>query len=252
MMNATTSTSRRISNKNWLKAAAVAIMTTTMSSSQQSSSSMFVEAAVCPRISITNTECTDGSFRSNNLSSSCSDGSIDVSGTVRVASAFSTDDKVTFVPCLMWGAMCYPEYAQDGGNICDIITKDSSKTNSGGDSSCDGSTGTYSIVDSTSFPVPAEAEKYIGSSSLSFGVTIKVLVGGDEECTQEATVDNSNAAALMGFSVASMFGVAGTALYFMTKRRRPLLVLEDADKSFVEMKDQQHYEQQQPRPMVMV
>ena len=172
-----------------------------------------------------------------------------MSGTVRVASAFSTDDKVTFVPCLMWGAMCYPEYAQDGGNICDIITKDSS---------CDGSTGTYSIVDGTSFPVPAQAEKYIGSSSMSFGVTIKVLVGGNEECTQEATVESSNSnAAFMGFGVASLFGVAGTALYFMKKRRRPLLVLEDADQSFVEMKDQQHYEQQQrqrqnSRPSVMV
>mmetsp|Transcript_18098 Transcript_18098/g.43797 ORF Transcript_18098/g.43797 Transcript_18098/m.43797 type:complete len:258 (+) Transcript_18098:246-1019(+) len=254
-----TSTANGTNNKKkWLKAVAVAVMTTMMSSSQSSSSSssIFVEA-VCPKISITNTECTDGSFRSSNLSSSCSDGSIDVSGTVRVASAFSTDDKVTFVPCLMWGAMCYPEYKQDGGNICDIITKDSSKTNSGGDSSCDGSTGTYSIVDGTSFPVPSEAEKYIGSSSMSFGVTVKVLVGGDEECTQESTVDNS--AAFMGYGVASLLGVAGTALYFMKKRRRPLLVLEDADKSFVEMKDQEqhHYEprpsqQQQQRDSAMV
>jgi hypothetical protein len=188
--------------------------------------------AICPSISITNTECTDGTFKSSNLQSSCDDGSIEVSGTVKVTSAFSTDDKVTFVPCLMWGAICYSKYAQDGGNICDIITLDGS---------CDGSTGTYSVVDGTSFPIPAEAEQYISSSSMSFGVTIKVLVGGDEECTQESTVDNT---AFMGYGFASLLGVAGTTLYFMKKRRRPLLVLEDADQAFVEMKDQQTHEQQ--------
>lgn len=212
--------------KNWLTvAAAVAVAMTTATSSVE---------AVCPAIKISNTECTDGKFKSNNLSSSCSDSSIDVSGTVTVSSAFNPDDEVTFVPCLMWGAMCYPEYKQSGGNICSLIDKDGS---------CDGSTGTYSVVDGTTFAVPAKAEKYITSSSMSFGVVIKVLVGGNEECTQESTIDNS--AAFMGFGIASLLGVAGTSLYFMKKRRRPLLVLEDGDKSFVEMKDQQYYEQEQ-------
>lgn len=186
-----------------------------------------VTAAICPSISITNTECTDGTFKASSLSTSCSDGAVAVSGSVKATSAFDTGDKIEYVPCVFWGAVCYPEYTQSGGSICDVLVDEN------GD--CTGATGTYYIVDGFSAPIPSEAEEYIGSSRMSFGVTIKVLVGADEECTTSATVDNTS---FIGLGMASLFAAAGTTLYFMKRRRRPLLVLEDGDQAFVEMKDQ--------------
>mmetsp|Transcript_27677 Transcript_27677/g.31043 ORF Transcript_27677/g.31043 Transcript_27677/m.31043 type:complete len:226 (+) Transcript_27677:98-775(+) len=182
----------------------------------------------CPGFRLGGTSCSKGIFSSSSVSASCSDdGDIMITGTVTAKSSFDSDSEVTFVPCVKATGICFHEYAQSGGNICNLI--------SASDGSSCGSAGKYSI--DQEFDIPDEVTNY--SWLMSF-VTIRVLIGNEEACTQDATSSSSSSVVV---GVASLFAVGGISLFFMRRRRKPLIVLEeDAVNdnhviSFVQMKD---------------
>ena len=151
-----------------------------------------------------------------------------ISGSVTAPSSFDGDAEVTFVPCIRSTGVCFDEYAQNGGSVCDLIyTTDGSEC---------GSAGQYTI--DQEFDIPEEATNH---SWLMRFVTIRVLINNEEACTQNATSTSSSAFMTMG--VASLFAVGGLSLYFMRRRRRPLIVLVEDDLagnhviSFVQMND---------------
>lgn len=153
-----------------------------------------------------------------------------ITGTVTAKSSFDSDSEVTFVPCVKATGICFDEYAQSGGNICNLIS-----TSDGSD--C-GSAGQYSI--DQEFDIPDEVANH---SWLMRFVTIHVLIGNEEACTQDATSSSSSSAGFLTLGVASLFAVGGMSLFFMRRRRKPLIVLEEdavTDNhviSFVQMKD---------------
>mmetsp|Transcript_9135 Transcript_9135/g.19154 ORF Transcript_9135/g.19154 Transcript_9135/m.19154 type:complete len:228 (-) Transcript_9135:369-1052(-) len=184
--------------------------------------------ASCPGFSLGTTSCSSGIFSSSSISASCSDnGEVAISGTVTAPSSFE-DAKVTFVPCIRSTGVCFDEYAQDGGKVCDLISSTSG-------SEC-GSAGEYQI--DQEFDIPDEVTNH--SWAMAF-VTIKVLINNEEACTQNATSDSSSA--FMATGMASLFAVGGLSLYFMRRRKRPLLVLDETMygerriAGFVEMND---------------
>lgn len=183
----------------------------------------------CPGFRLGGTSCNSGIFSSSSVSAACSnDGDVVITGTVTAKSSFDGDSEVTFVPCVKATGICFDEYAQSGGNICNLIS-----TSDG--SSC-GSAGKYSI--DQEFDIPDEVTNH---SWLMRFVTIRVLIGNEEACTQDATSSSSSTAGFLTVGVASLFAVGGMSL-FMRRRRKPLIVLEEdaLDNhviSFVQMKD---------------
>mmetsp|Transcript_22488 Transcript_22488/g.41858 ORF Transcript_22488/g.41858 Transcript_22488/m.41858 type:complete len:218 (-) Transcript_22488:92-745(-) len=185
-------------------------------------------AESCPGAAFSTTSCSEGIFTGSSLSTDCSsdENSVTVTGSVTAKSEFDGNSQVTLLPCLRYtaGAACLNQYAQEVGSICNYITSTS------GDE-C-GSAGEYTITQT--FEIPEEAQKY---KSLFSMATVKVLVGDDEDCEQSRS-------AYLTVGVASLFAVSGVSLYFMRRRKRPLLVLDDeedgqgtAQHRFIEMKD---------------
>lgn len=171
-------------------------------------------AASCPGFRLGTTSCNSGIFSRSSISASCADdGEVAVTGTVRAPYDFD-DAEVTFVPCIRSTGFCFEEYAQNGGKICDLISR------SDGSDDC-GTAGQYTI--SQEFSVPDEVSEHSWAMRL---VTIKVLIDNEEACTQNATSTSSSA--FMATGMASLFGVGIFGLYFVRQKRRPLLVL-DAD-----------------------
>lgn len=172
--------------------------------------------ASCPGFKLGSTSCNSGIFSGSKISAYCSDsgsnynGSVEISGTVTAPSAFE-DAEVTFVPCFRATGVCFDEYTLDGGHVCDLIS-----TTDG--SEC-GSAGTYTIQQK--FDIPDEVTEH---SWLMQFVTIKVLINNEEACTQNATSTSSSAFMTMG--MASLFAVGGLGLYFMRRRKRPLMTLD--------------------------
>jgi uncharacterized protein (TIGR03382 family) len=182
--------------------------------------------ASCPAFRLGSTSCSSGIFSRSSISASCAgDGNVSVQGTVTAPYSFEDAD-VTFVPCIRTTGFCFEEYTQQGGSICDLIS-----TTDG--SEC-GSAGKYTIHEE--FDVPQEVTE--NSWAMRF-VTIKVLIDDQEACTQNATTASSSA--FMATGMASLFAVGGLSLYFVRRRRRPLLVLEGdglgEDHGFVTMND---------------
>ena len=139
------------------------------------------------------------------------------------ASSFNEDVGVTVVPCLA-GIWCYQQYAQDAGKLCDIIENEN-----GAD--C-GTAGTYTI--DKSFDIPEEAQ---ASSFIMGMIVVKVHVGDQEACEQQATASSSGH---MMLGVASLVCVAGIANYLVKRRGRPLIALEEDEPTpgnLAEMKD---------------
>ena len=171
--------------------------------------------ASCPGFSIGQTTCSSGVLTRSNLSAQCSDeeNTVYVSGTATAGSDFDGSAKVTLLPCV-WGTagrICFDQAQQDVGEICNLI--------SNADGNDCGTAGSYT-VDQT-FEIPEEAQAF---SSVWSMFTIKVLIDDEESCQQE--VDSSNAAFLM-VGVGSVFVVSG--LYFMRRRKKPLLVLDESE-----------------------
>jgi LPXTG-motif cell wall-anchored protein len=188
--------------------------------------------AACPGFSVGQTTCSSGVLTKSNLNAQCSDeeGTVYVSGTATAGSDFNANAKVSLLPCV-WGTagkICFDQYKQDAGEICNLIVN--------ADGNDCGTAGSYTI-DQT-FEIPDEAQAF---SSVWNVFTIKVLIDDEESCQQEA--DSSNAAFLM-LGIGSIFVVSG--LYFMKRRKKPLLVLDDVEEEvnfdgtprhhFVEMK----------------
>ena len=204
----------------WFLATASSISMLVVPSLGQSSSSSSSSSS-CPGFRLGTTSCT-GIFSDSTLVASCPNDDdsdvVAVSGTFTATSAFDESARVTFVPCLKVLGFCFESYAQDGGSLCDLVTNDD------GDDDC-GSASTYSIDET--FDVPKEAKDYSWAMGL---VTIKVLVDHEEACSQDAYEDynSSTTSAFMatGISMASLFAVGGLGLYFVRRRRKPLLVLE--------------------------
>lgn len=176
-------------------------------------------AASCPRITTGSTSCNSGIFKGSRVSASCSNNDVSVSGTVK-ASSFDPDEKVTLVPCILTNWVCFKEYSQDVGKICNILE------NTDGNE-C-GTAGSYSIDES--FSIPDKVQK---SGAIMGAVVIKVMVGDEQACTQRATISSSN----MTYGVTSLGIVAVVGVYLKRKRRRPLIILEEAKDGFVEMGD---------------
>jgi len=167
--------------------------------------------ANCPTFRLGSTSCSSGIFSKSSISASCTgDGNVAVKGTVTAPYSFE-DAEVTFVPCIRSTGFCFQEYTQRGGSICDLIS-----TTDG--SEC-GSAGVYTIDEE--FDVPEEAT---ANSWLMRLVTIEVLIDDQEACTQNVTTGSSSA--FMATGMASLFAVGSLSLYFVRRRRRPLLVLE--------------------------
>lgn len=176
----------------------------------------------CPGFNLGTTSCSSGIFSSSSISASCTDdGNVEIYGTIKASSTFDSDASVTFVPCIRATGVCFEDYEQNGGKICDLIS-----TSDG--SSC-GSVATYEI--NQEFDIPDEVSEY--SWAMSF-VTVKVLIDDEEACQQNASTSSSSA--FMATGMASLFAVGGLSLYFVRRRKRPLLVLE-GDGLFGEGKD---------------
>ena len=166
----------------------------------------------CPNFSLGKTSCSSGIFSASSLSADCTDDdNIAVTGTVTAKSTFDDDASVSFIPCFRYTGVCFEDYEQDGGKLCDLI----SATN--GDS-C-GSATTYYI--NQEFDVPREVEDYSWAMSMA---TIKVMIDNEEVCEQYAS--SSSSSAFMATGMASLFAMGGLSLYFVRRRKRPLLVLE--------------------------
>lgn len=171
-------------------------------------------AASCPGFRLGTTSCNSGIFSRSSIRASCADdGEVAVTGTVRAPYDFD-DAEVTFVPCIRSTGICFEDYAQSGGTVCDLIAR------TDGSDDC-GTAGQYTI--SQEFSVPDEVSEHSWAMRL---VTIKVLIDNEEACTQNATSTSSSA--FMATGMASLFGVGIFGLYFVRQKRRPLLVL-DAD-----------------------
>ncbi|VEU43183.1 unnamed protein product [Pseudo-nitzschia multistriata] len=185
--------------------------------------------ASCPGFKLGTTTCNSGIFSRSSIKASCAeDDKVEVSGTVTAPSAFE-DAEVTFVPCIRSTGVCFDEYSQRGGNICDLI--------SASDGSDCGSAGTYTI--DQEFDIPEEVTDHSWFMRL---VTIRVLINDEEACTQNATT-NASSSAFMATGMASLFAVGSLSMYFMRRRQRPVLVLDEngyADRHlgrFVQMND---------------
>ena len=185
---------------------------------------MATSHASCPGFRLGTTSCNSGIFSKSSISASCaSDGAIAVTGTVLAPNDFE-DAEVTFVPCIRTTGICFDEYAQNGGTICDLIeTKDGSEC---------GTAGKY-VIDQEFF-VPDDVIKH--SWAMRF-VTVKVLVDNEEACTQNATTAASSEA-FMASGMACMVAVVGLGSYFV-KRRRPVIALENGlgDHGFIHMSE---------------
>jgi hypothetical protein len=184
--------------------------------------------AKCPGFNLGGTSCSSGIiFSSSSITASCpDDGDVSITGTLTAKSSFDGDSEVTFVPCIKGTKICFDEYTQSGGNICNLIS-----TSDGSD--C-GSAGQYVIEQE--FDIPDEVKN---RSWLMTFVTIRVLVGNEDACTQDATSSSSTSSAFIGVGIASLFAVAGLSVFthFMRRRKRPLIVLEEDAISFVQMKE---------------
>ena len=197
----------------------------------------------CPGFTLVgDTSCTNSKlFASSSINVSCSEDAetVAVSGTVTARSAFDGDSEVLFTPCLRMTGICFHEYEQSGGKICDLISATSSSS-----SDC-GSAGTYSI--DQAFDVPDEVITKVNNHGwvMKF-VTIRARIGNEEACTQDVTT-TSTAATSDGYlmvGVASLFIVSGISLFFSHRRRTPLIVLEEENdtetntvRNFVQMID---------------
>jgi hypothetical protein len=171
-----------------------------------------VTLAACPNFSLESTSCTSGILTSSSVSATCADDVVSVTGDATVSSDFDGETKVTLVPCVRGtgGMMCFDSYKQDAGSICDLISSESVACGAAGD---------YTI--SESFTIPEEANKISSMWSL---FTIKVYIGDEEACQQEASSSSSSAYLMVG--VAGLLGVGGVS-FFMRRKRRPLIVLEE-------------------------
>lgn len=169
--------------------------------------------AACPSFSLESTSCTSGILSSSSISATCSNETVSVTGDATVSAEFDGETKVTLIPCVRgtFGSMCFDSYKQDAGKICDLISSEEVDCGAAGD---------YTI--SESFVIPEEANQI--SSMWSF-FTIKVYIGDEEACEQEASSSSSSAYLMVG--VASLLGVGGVSLYFMRRKRRPLIVLNE-------------------------
>ncbi|KAL3906160.1 MAG: hypothetical protein SGILL_009383 [Bacillariaceae sp.] len=182
-------------------------------------------ATACPGFTVGQTSCSSGVLSSSSLSAQCSGDEDDastiyVSGSVTASSDFDGDASVTLLPCARFtaGNVCFDNYKQDAGDVCSLLT-----TPDGG--SC-GSAGTYSV--DLAFDVPEQAQQYVNSFTSSL-FTIKVLIDDDETC--QASAD----ATTQGFIMVGVGSVIGaSALFFMRRRKKPLLVLEDAGDEQIE------------------
>jgi len=186
--------------------------------------------ASCPGFRLGTTSCSSGIFSKSSIHASCSDdGKVAITGTVTAPNSFDDDAQVTFVPCIRSTGVCFDDYAQSGGSVCDLIST------TDGSSDC-GSAGTYAI--DQEFDVPDEVVDH--SWAMRF-VTIRVLLDDQEACTQNAT-SNSSSSAFMATGMASLFAVGSLGLYFVRRRKKPLLVLDgdeygDDENRFVQMND---------------
>ena len=115
------------------------------------------------------------------------------------------------------GMVCYPEYAQDLGEFCNLAS---------GSSTC-GDAGTYTV--SVSQDIPAQAEGYSSYFSMA---TVKLLMNYDAECARGS---GNSGYFMMGVAAVPAVGIA--ALFMYRRRRRPLIVLneDETDHNFVEM-----------------
>eukprot|EP00532_Pseudo-nitzschia_australis_P006500 CAMPEP_0168172220 /NCGR_PEP_ID=MMETSP0139_2-20121125/5120_1 /TAXON_ID=44445 /ORGANISM="Pseudo-nitzschia australis, Strain 10249 10 AB" /LENGTH=227 /DNA_ID=CAMNT_0008089821 /DNA_START=40 /DNA_END=723 /DNA_ORIENTATION=+ len=169
--------------------------------------------ASCPGFKLGTTTCNSGIFSRSTISASCADdGKVAITGTVTAPSDFD-DAEVTFVPCIRSTGVCFDDYGLEGGNICDFI--------SSSDGSDCGSAGIYTI--DQEFDIPEEVTDH---SWLMRLVTIRVLINDEEACTQNATTTASSSA-FMATGMASLFAVGSLSLYFMRRRKRPLVVLSE-------------------------
>lgn len=173
------------------------------------------------RFSLGSLSCSGGSFQNSGLSVVCNDDcsggdNVSVSGTISATQAFN-DDPVTLMACIM--GYCPDQWSLEEGSICDWVTST--------DGSDCGTQGTYTV--SHEIDIPEEANDF--SAYFTSLITIKAIIGDEDACEQSAT------AASLTYGVASLFCVSGLSLFYVRRRRKPLLVLEESNDNFVEMTD---------------
>ena len=169
--------------------------------------------------------CADGNpFQNNNIKVTCQgsthcelgDTAV-VSGTLMARTSFS-DSKVTMQACAL-GYYCPEEAVKSGGNVCDWLTHKNGKD-------C-GTEGSYTVSYTEYIPsqdkIPSSLNWLVGSA-----VTVKVIVGEEEECS--ATADN---AYRMSYSMLGMAIVALVGARACAKKRNSRD--DDDDKEYIEM-----------------
>mmetsp|Transcript_28358 Transcript_28358/g.32615 ORF Transcript_28358/g.32615 Transcript_28358/m.32615 type:complete len:213 (-) Transcript_28358:698-1336(-) len=176
------------------------------------------------KFTVKDVTCSGGVFSKSSLKASCSgdcDGgdTLTVSGTVTASTSFN-DEKVTLQPCIL-GVYCPNDYQQEVGSICDWIDIDD-------DGDC-GSAGKYSLYQEVE--IPNEASDY-QFSKWGFMVRVKVLIGGSESCSQDATAYEMSFASLGAVSLIA----AGV---FWRRKKLAVLTSEEgsATTNFVEFRD---------------
>jgi hypothetical protein len=184
----------------------------------------------CPSAYTTGDSCSTNIFGGKgDIETICSatnySDSVTLSGNITVNKRFDDSLNVTAVPCIL-GFMCYRQYAETLGSFCDLAAHQTNGT------TC-GSSGTYYLNAST-YDIPEEIKTYTGG--YLGAIEIKLYLGLSEDCEAQRTT--SSFATWLGFSVVPVAGLA--TIFVRRQRRRPLLHLEEASDSFVEMGSMPH------------
>ena len=166
-----------------------------------------------------------------NGSSTCNLGdTVDISGTVVAHSAFDNDE-ITLQACAL--GYCPEDASKKSGNICDwLVTTD--------DQTC-GNEGTYSI--SYTEEIPNDVPNQWASWVASYLITIKVIVGDEEECNAQAntaySMSSANALSSDSSSAYLMAGLGALALVgaAVYAKKRRTMKNESAKDDLLEMRD---------------
>mmetsp|Transcript_31523 Transcript_31523/g.66305 ORF Transcript_31523/g.66305 Transcript_31523/m.66305 type:complete len:231 (+) Transcript_31523:163-855(+) len=149
-----------------------------------------------------------------------------VSGSLTAVDIFSDSD-ITLKPCA--AGICPDSYSKKGGNLCKWLEPMDGQT-------C-GEIGDYTIS-AENLKIPKKENLPSGSTWLTDFITVKVQIGGDEECegssgtlissyqmesitlTSKSDDDNKASPTTTMFMLLTIFAlVAGTALYTTVSRR---------------------------------
>lgn len=175
--------------------------------------------------------CTGGIFSKSSLTTTCSDDcdggdTLTITGTVMAKSDFN-NESVIVVPCIV-GFHCFDEYRQEVGSICDWIS----------DENC-GSAGTHNVYKQVKIPKEASNYHY---DKWNFLVTVKVLIGGDDSCSQSASAYGSPTSSTSNHYGTTITGASAVMIVFagglFWKKRRTISAdSRREDRNFVQLKD---------------